>query len=126
MMTTIFIISMFAICLQLGAKVFEVKVSKIHFLSKLLEKGDKKIHQLIGRTISKYHHYKKIANIFIFDFLPRFLYEMLVQTKDFVAKKYYEAGNDFRGRRILKSTGSVSFFLEKLSENKSPTDSGKI
>ena len=109
---------MFAICFQLGAKTFEMKVRKIHFLANAWQKGDKKIHRIIGRVISKYYHYKKITNIFLFDFLPRFTYELLVQAKDFVAKKYYEAGNNFRGRRILKSTGSVSFFLERLSEKK--------
>ena len=74
------------------------------------------MHQFFQEAGMVYKRYQKIARIFIFDFLPNFAYEMLVRTKDHVAKKYYEAGDNFRGRRILKSRGSVSFFLEKLSE----------
>jgi hypothetical protein len=107
---------MFALFALVAYKVFALKVREIGFLASISTKGDQKIHQLIENATVKYERYAKIVNIFIFDFLPHFMYELLVKTKDFVAKKYYEAGDGFRGRRILKSTGSVSFFLERLSE----------
>ena len=110
----------------LGSKVFELRVRKIHTLSNIFNRGDEKIHQLIDVTILKYNRWKVIANIFIFDFLPRFMYEILVKMKDYVSKKYYQAGDKFRGRRILKSSGSVSFFLERLSEDKSSTSDRQI
>ena len=125
-MTTILFFSSFVgLIAIIGSKIFEVKVKKIDFITRLFLEGDKKIHQFIGFVILKYRVYKKIAGLFIFDFLPSFTYEMLVKMKDFVAKKYYEAGTQFRGRRILKSTGSVSFFLERLSEDKSEAESHK-
>ena len=118
MTTIIFFVSMFGVISMLFWKIFEMKVRKIHFLSNIFTKGDDNIHKLIDLTVSKYNFIKKVIDIFVFDFLPSYLYELLIKTKDFVAKKYYKAGDQFRGRRVLKSTGSVSFFLEKLSEDK--------
>lgn len=118
MSTILFILSMFAIGLMLGSKIFERKVRKIHFLANLFIKGDEKIHQLIAVGLVKYNLYKKIAHIFVFEFLPSYMYEQLVKMKDFVSKKYYSYGDDLRGRRVLRSNGSVSFFLERLAEGK--------
>ena len=115
---------MIVICSLVLSKVFEIKVRKINFLSDLFIKGDKRIHQIRNMAFAKYRLYKRIANIFIFEFLPSYLYELLVRMKDYVAKKYYEVGG-FNGRRILRSNGSVSFFLEQLSEGK-PNSENKI
>lgn len=103
---------------MLGSKFFEIKFNKIHFLSGIFMKGDEKIHKLIELSVFKYNRYKKIANIFVFEFLPSFLYEVLIKMKDYVSKKYYSAGSQFHGRRVLRSNGAVSFFLEQLSEDK--------
>ncbi len=111
----LFIFSMLVLSGLVGSKIFEIKVRKIDFLSNLFTKGDEKIHQIIRKALSKYRLYKRIANIFIFEFLPSYLYELLVRMKDFVSKKYYEVGG-VSGRRVLRSNGSVSFFLEQLSE----------
>ena len=125
-MTTIFIVSMFGLSGMIVSKVFELKVRKIEALSNFFTKGDALIHQTIDTVISKYNRWKIIVNIFVFDFLPSYLYELLVKMKDYVSKKYYEAGDQFRGRRILKSTGSVSFFLERLSEDKSKASDRQV
>jgi hypothetical protein len=116
MATILFFVSMFMLGGLIAFKIFELKVKRVDFLVNLFIKGDKKIHELRDLMIFKYNRYKKIANIFVFEFLPSYLYELLVKTKDYVAKRYYEAGNNFRGRRILKSNGSVSAFLEQLSD----------
>ena len=113
---TLFWFSLIVLCGMVSWKLFEIKVRKVHFISNVFRKWDKKMHQLLEKTAVAYTRYQKIARIFMFDFLPNFAYELLVRMKDHVAKKYYEAGDNFRGRRILKSRGSVSFFLEKLSE----------
>lgn len=110
---------MFVLAGLIASKIFEIKVRKIDFLVKLFLVGDRLIRQLGDILIFKYNRYKKILNIFIFDFLPSYLYELLVKMKDYVAKKYYNAGDNIRGRRILKSNGSVSSFLEQLAEDKS-------
>lgn len=115
---TLFVLSMLVLCGLVLSKVFEIKVRKVHFLSNLFMKGDRKIHQLINLAHTKYNLYKRIANIFIFEFLPSYLYEVLVRMKDYVSRKYYEVGG-FNGRRILRSNGSVSFFLEQLSNDSS-------
>lgn len=109
---------MFALAGLIASKIFEIKVRRVDFLVNLFTKGDKKIHNLGEILVFKYNRYKKITNIFIFDFLPSYLYELLVKMKDYVAKKYYNAGDNIRGRRILKSNGSVSSFLEQLSEDR--------
>ena len=118
MTTIIFFISLFVLSGLVISKVFEIKVKKIHFLSNTFAKGDEQIHKLIELGVFKYNRYRKIANIFVFEFLPSYLYEILVKSKDYVSKQYYSAGDSFRGRRVLKSNGSVSFFLERLSESK--------
>ncbi|HEY4508931.1 MAG TPA: hypothetical protein VJC13_01455 [Candidatus Paceibacterota bacterium] len=115
---TLFVLSMLVLSGLVLSKVFEIKVRKIHFLSNLFLRGDKKIHQMIELAFSKSRLYKRILNIFIFEFLPSYLYEILVRMKDFVSKKYYEVGG-FNGRRILRSNGSVSFFLEQLARDNS-------
>ncbi len=109
---------MFAIGTMLCSKIFEIKVRKIHFLANMFMKGDEKIHKLIGMAVLKYNQYKKIARIFIFEFLPSYMYEKLTHMKDFVSKKYYSYGDELRGRRVLRTNGSVSFFLERLAEDK--------
>ena len=118
MTITLFIISLLGVAGVIGSKIFEMKVRKVHFISKGVAKGDESIHKLLAFISFKYRVYKKIAGLFIFDFLPSYTYEILVKLKDYVAKKYYSAGDGFRGRRVLRNNGSVSFFLERLAEKK--------
>jgi hypothetical protein len=126
MASTLFFISLIGLSILFGSKIFEIKVRKIDFISRLFMKGDEKIHELIALAIFKYHNYKKIAGLFIFDFLPSYTYELLVKLKDYVAKKYYSTGDGFRGRRVLRSDGSVSAFLERLSEKRTDSLNNKI
>jgi hypothetical protein len=126
MTTILFIISLIGLFALIGSKIFELKVRKIHFTSKMFVKGDLKIHQTMDFIISKYHLYKKIASLFLFDFLPSYLYEILVKLKDYVAKKYYSTSDGFRGRRILRSNGSVSSFLERLAEKRTDSLNHKV
>lgn len=114
----LFIISLIVLMGLVASKIFEIKVRKISFLTDLFRKGDDRIHNFIEKGIKKYHRYNKVAQIFVFEFLPSYLYELLVRMKDYVSKKYYSAGDEFRGKRILRSNGSVSFFLERLAEEK--------
>jgi hypothetical protein len=118
MTTILFIVSLCALFFMLTLKVFDLKVRKLSFLSNIYSKGDRFIHGMIDKMVYLYNRYKKISRIFIFEFLPSYAYEILVKMKDYVAKRYYMAGDDFRGRRVLRSTGSVSFFLERLSDDK--------
>ncbi len=125
-MITIFLVSMFAMSFLILSKAVEVKTDRAHFVSSIFKKGDERVHALIDLVIFKYNRYKKISNIFVFEFLPSYLYEMLVKSKDYVSKKYYSAGNEFRGKRMLRSNGSVSFFLDRLSEDTSGIDRQNI
>jgi len=117
-METILFIGSFVVlsCLVL-LRTFENKVGKVVFLERIFTKGDAVINSMIDGGIMRYNYYKKVAQIFVFDFLPSLLYEFLVKSKDYVARRYYNAGNEFRGRRLLRNDGSVSSFLERLSED---------
>lgn len=126
MTTILFFVSFFVLVSLVGSKVFEIKVRKIDLLSNLFNKGDEKIHQLIDLAVFKYNRYKKIGHIFVFEFLPSYAYEILVKMKDYVSKKYYSSADGFRGRRVLRSNGSVSFFLERLSDDKSRPEARKV
>jgi hypothetical protein len=101
------------------SKFFNLRFRRINFISNFVLRGDAKIHKIANLAVFKYHNYKKIAGIFFSEFLPSYAYELSVKLKDYVSKKYYSAGDGFRGRRVLRSNGSVSFFLERLSEKKS-------
>lgn len=126
MITILFVLSIVGMVIMVGSKIFEIKVRKINSLATLYIKGDVKIHKFIESAIVKYNLYKKIAKIFMFDFLPALAYELSVKLKDYIAKKYYEAGDKFRGRRILRDNGSVSAFLQHIAEHKSETTSHKV
>ncbi len=114
----LFLVSLFALFFMLAYKAFEIKVKKINFISNLSRRADNQIDNLIEVVVFKYNRYRKISQIFVFEFMPSYTYELLVKTKDYVSKRYYSAGDEFRGRRVLRSNGSVSFFLERLSEDK--------
>ncbi len=117
----LFWVSLLVMSVMIAAKVFEIKVRRIALVASLSAKGDAVIHGWIETLIFKYNRYKKIAHLFMFDFLPSYMYEILVKLKDYVARKYYLAGDQFRGRRILRNTGSVSTFLQHITDDKSGT-----
>lgn len=122
----LFYISLLVIFGLIASKVFEIKVRKIHSLSNMFMRGDEQIHKLIELAVFKYNRYRKIIHIFIFEFIPSYVYELLVRMKDYVSKKYYSTGDSFRGRRILRSNGSISYFLERLGDDKTHTEVRKI
>lgn len=116
---------MFALSVLLAHKVFAIKVKKIHFIHDFIVKGDAKIHQYNKVLLKRYYFCKKVVEIFIFDFIPRFLYELIVRTANYFSKIYNEALEDFRGRKVLRSSESASFFLERLSKEKSDISNHK-
>lgn len=114
----LFLISLFVICGLIVSKIFEIKFQKTHFLTNVFIEGDKQIHHILDEALFKYNRSRKIIDIFIFEFLPSYLYEILFKVKNHVSDKYHKAKEDFRGRKILKNDGAVSFFLKRLAEEK--------
>lgn len=126
-MTTItFFVSLFVMSALVISKSIEQRAGKAHFVSEVFVKGDHKIHDFFDAVHFKYNRYKMISNIFFFEFLPSYAYEVLTKMKDYVSKKYYENGDGFRGRRVLRSNGSVSFFLDRLADDKTSTHGHKV
>ena len=119
MITTLFFVSLLVICGMICFKFFQLRVRKIHFLNNLFFRGDTLIHIWVEKAITLYNLLRKIANLFFFDFLPSYAYDLLARMKDYIAKRYSVAGDQFRGRRTLRAGGPVSFFLERLAEEKS-------
>ncbi len=126
MTTIIFFVSLFAILAMLGSKIFEIKVREIVTVANFCKKGDAKIHRTVEKGIFLWNRYRKIARIFVFEFLPAYAYELSVKLKDRIAKKYYEMGDKFRGRRVLRDNGSVSAFLQRISEDTTDTQHHKV
>lgn len=114
--TIIFAVSLFAICFMIAFKAFQLKFQTDNFLSAMAHKADLVLHGWIELGVQKYFLYRKIAHLFLFDFLPRYAYNVLNRMKDYIATKYYIAGDQFRGRRVLRGNGSVSFFLQELAD----------
>jgi hypothetical protein len=107
------------------SKAVELKMGRNHSLSNIFKVGDESIHRIIDSLVFLYNRYRMISRIFFFEFLPSYAYELLTRLKDKVSQKYYSysTGDGFRGRRVLRSNGSVSFFLERLSEDESRAES---
>jgi hypothetical protein len=116
--TIVFSVSLFAICAMIGGKMFQRNVKRIDFITSISRRLNNIIGSVVNKFITKYNLYRKITQLFFFEFLPSFTYELLAKAKDYVAKKYYVMGDQFRGRRVLRSSGSVSFFLERLAEDR--------
>jgi hypothetical protein len=113
-----FFVSLSVLFVLFALKAIDIKIRKIGFLSRLWAWGDRKIGAALDAGIYRYNRYKKISRIFLFDFVPSYVYELLVKMKDQVSKKYYSSADNFRGRRVLRTTGNVSFFLERLGDDK--------
>lgn len=126
MTTIIFFASFFVLLALIGSKMLEERAVRAHPFSHFFSVGDEKIHKIIDLVVFKYNRYKKIAHIFMFEFIPCYTYELLVRMKDYVSKKYYSSADGFRGRRVLRSNGSVSFFLESLSDDKTRPEARKV
>ncbi len=127
MSTSLFIASLFGILLMLSWKAFEIKVRKIDFISNFFAKADTFFKNFFEKAYFLYKRYQLISKLFFFEFLPSYLYEILVKMKDYVAKKYYHlALDEFRGRRVLRSNGSVSFFLEQITSEEGVPSERKV
>ena len=113
-----FIVSFIVLISLIILKVIENKFGGISFLNRIFAKGDYFIGNLFQGLYLRYNYLKRVTHIFFFDFLPSLLYAFLIKSKDYVARRYYNSSNEFRGRRLLRADGSVSNFLERLSEDK--------
>ncbi len=114
---TIFVSSFAGIAFMLCSKLAEERFGKFHWWSRMAHFADQKVHSLSTLLIQKYSLYKKIASIFFFEFLPAYAYHKAVALKDYLHKKYYSSSSSLRGeKRMLRSTGSVSEFLQNIKK----------
>lgn len=96
-------------------------------LSDFVRKFDRRAHDYRLIIEKKIRLYKRIITLFVFDFLPAYLYEKSVSLKDYLYKKYYESASNLKGnRKILKSSGSVSSFLQDIKLEKPENEDSLI
>lgn len=101
---------------MIGTKMIEQKIGSFPLWTRLISKIDERMHGVVDRFIAKYQLWKKIAYLFVFNFLPSYAYELLVKMKDYVYKKYYESQSKLKGnKRMLRTNGSVSSFLQEIT-----------
>jgi hypothetical protein len=123
MVTTVFITSFVALCAMIGIKVAETRAGHFSFWTNTIEVSDEKMHVFLKGILKRYQFYKKVAYLFIFEFLPSYSYELLIKMKDYVQKRYYESQSTLRGnKRMLRSSGSVSSFLQDIGTKKEEVD----
>lgn len=116
MTITVFISSFVALLAMLGTKMIEQKLGSFPLWTRVVSKTDEWVHTWIDTLIGKYQLWKKIAYLFVFNFLPSYAYELLVKMKDYVYKKYYESQSKLKGnKRMLRTNGSVSSFLQEIT-----------
>lgn len=123
MTTTVFISSFVALLAMIGTKMIEQKLGSFPLWTRLVSRTDEVVHDIMSRLLAKYQLWKKIAYLFVFNFLPSYAYELLVKMKDYVYKKYYESQSKLQGnRRMLRANGSVSSFLQEISSTPKKED----
>lgn len=116
MTTTVFISSFVALVAMLLTKMIENKLGSFPLWTRVVSFADERVHTMLEFLIKKYQLWKKIAYLFFFEFLPSYAYELLVKMKDYVYKKYYQSQSKLKGnKRMLRSNGSVSSFLQDIS-----------
>lgn len=116
MTITVFISSFVALLAMIGTKMVEQRLGSFPLWTRLVSKTDEVVHDIVSRLVGKYQLWKKIAYLFVFNFLPSYAYELLVKMKDYVYKKYYESQSKLKGnKRMLRTNGSVSSFLQEIS-----------
>ena len=114
---SVFYISFVGIFGMITFKAVESRMGKVQIWSRYMGAADARVHIWRQKLTAKYQLWKKIAYLFVFEFLPAYAYRQVVRLKDYLYKKYYESSEKFKGeKRMLKSNGSVSEFLQNLSE----------
>ena len=103
---------------MVGSKVVEERFGAFHWWKKMATSADQTVHRLITMVTKKYQLYKKIAFLFLFEFLPAYAYRKTIELKDYVYKKYYTSQINLKGnKKMLRSNGSVSEFLQNISKD---------
>jgi hypothetical protein len=121
-MTILFFISLFGLIILFVSKSIEINKGNVLFWTEIIKKADLKVHNFKKLLERKIGLYKKIAHLFVFEFLPSYLYENVSKFKDFIYKKYYESTLSLKGnKKVLRSNGSVSAFLQDI---KKPEETG--
>lgn len=122
MVIYIFYSSLIALILMLLSKIVEIKVDNFNFWSNFSKRTDFFIDKIIDSVYKRVRLYRKIAYLFVFEFLPSYMYENTVKLKDFIYKKYYASADSLRAnKKILRSNGSVSAFLQDISKESKET-----
>src|SRR5579872_1441334 len=78
-----FYISLAAIALMLAFKLLESHRGEIGWWQDLVRRADKRVHDMRAKLVAKYRLYKKIAYLFVFEFLPAYAYRQTVRLKDY-------------------------------------------
>ena len=114
-----FYISFVCLCFMLTFKMIEGRVGEIGWWARMRKVWDDRMHVWREKLWATWTLWKKIAYLFVFEFLPAYAYKQTLKLKDYFYKKYYESAERMKGeKRMLKSNGSVSEFLQNLTEDK--------
>lgn len=118
----LFYSSLIALVLMLLSKIVEIKVDSFNFWANFSKRTDYIINNFLDNLYKRLRLYKKIAYLFLFEFLPSYMYENTIKLKDYIYKKYYSSADSLKAnKRILRSNGSVSAFLQDISKESKDT-----
>ena len=114
---TLFGLSFLGIAGMLSFKLVEERMGGVNWWTNFIVRADSKIHQLISQSAVKYKLWKKVVLVFIFEFLPAYAYEQTIKLKDYIYKRYHSSAGKMKGeRRMLRTNGSVSEFLQNIKK----------
>lgn len=118
-LTVIFAGSFAGIAAMIAVKLYHIKVNRnlffhdsCHRLDALMKEKYREVKQKSVEFLKRFTHSAK-------NYLREILVKILGEIKLFVEKYYAKAHDYIKGRKVLKNSGSSSFFLRDISEYKS-------
>jgi hypothetical protein len=127
-MTTviIFAVSVVGLAILFLSKDREVKTGEKQALGKVLAKFDSRSENFIERLHYRLYELFQTVKFFFLVHLPAKGRVKIESAKESVMNNYNKQKETIMGKKELNGNNPSSFFLRKMSENKSSNSSGKI
>lgn len=127
-MTTIitFGSSLLVVITLVSLKAFEISREKRNFFLSIVGKLDEPALRLTNSIRFRIFQIVQSVRYIILVKMRDMLHDMFVRVSDKIASEYRERQDMLMGRREIANKGAVSFYLKKITEDKSNGEKGKI
>ncbi len=122
----VFGISLFTSFSLVLLKAFEIKFGRKNFILRSISALDSGSSSLIGSLKFRTLQFIQTVRYIVIVRIREMVNEYILGLQERIAKEYHIQQETLMGRRNLSSKGSVSFYLKRITENKSTPGIGKI